>query len=445
MFITKKHLSRRTVLRGAGVALSLPLLDAMIPAATALAQTAAAPKLKAGFFYLPHGAIMNNTPYGAEWDYWTPSGKGDAFKLSPILSSLEKYKGYVTSFSELENAASAGSVHTINPATWLSSRRPDSGVVGASMSTTLDQLIARQISQDTPLPSLELMIEQASLNCGEGLNCAYRNTISWQSPVSPLPMQNNPQVVFEQLFGDGATPEQRASRRALSLSLLDALNEEIRSLDKQLGAADRTRLDGFLTDVREIERRIVQAAERVTDDIEVPDKPAGIPGDVESHINLMYDLQVLAWQTEITRVSTFLMANELSNAVYPASGIRDSFHTLSHHSNSEESKLRFAELNRYHVTLLKRFVDKLAATEDGDGSLLDHAMILYGSGMSDGNSHNHDPLPILLIGGASGALQGNRHLVFPERTPMSNLLLTMLHKLGVEAESFGDSTGTLPV
>src|SRR5690606_18935237 len=176
-----------------------------------------------------------------------------------------------------------------------------------------------------------------------------------------------------------------------------------------------------------------------------PDKPAGIPSDVESHINLMYDLQVLAWQTEITRVSTFLMANELSNAVYPASGIRDSFHTLSHHSNSEESKRRFADLNRYHVSLLERFLDKLATTEDGDGSLLDHAMILYGSGMSDGNSHNHDPLPLLLVGGASGALQGNRHLMFPERTPMSNLLLSMLHKLGVEADSFGDSTGALPV
>src|SRR5690606_28111851 len=237
------------------------------------------------------------------------------------------------------------------------------------------------------------------------------------------------------LFGDGATPEQRASRRALSLSLLDALNEEIRGLDKALGAADRARLDGFLTDVREIERRIVQAAERVTDDIEVPDKPAGIPADVESHIALMYDLQVLAWQTEITRVSTFLMANELSNAVYPNSGVRDSFHTLSHHSNSEESKLRFAELNRYHVALLARFLYKLAVSAHGAGSLMDNAMILYGSGMSDANTHNHDPLPHLLLGGASGGLRGNRHLMLEERTPKSNLLLAMMHKLGVEADS----------
>lgn len=438
-FITRKSLPRRTLLRGAGAALALPVLDAMVPALPLKAQTLPL-RTRLGCIYVPHGATMA---------LWTPKGTGSNFEMSRILEPLEPHRKHLNIISNLGHPLAYGpggatGNHNRSSASYLSGAWAESGTQ-PRLGVTMDQVAVQRIGQDTPLPSLELMIEQASLNCGEGLNCAYRNTISWQSPVSPLPMQNNPQVVFEQLFGDGATPEQRASRRALSLSLLDALNEEIRSLDKQLGAADRTRLDGFLTDVREIERRIVQAAERVTDDIEVPDKPAGIPGDVESHINLMYDLQVLAWQTEITRVSTFLMANELSNAVYPASGIRDSFHTLSHHSNSEESKLRFAELNRYHVTLLKRFVDKLATTEDGDGSLLDHAMILYGSGMSDGNSHNHDPLPILLIGGASGALQGNRHLVFPERTPMSNLLLTMLHKLGVEAESFGDSTGTLPV
>ena len=438
-FITRKSLPRRTLLRGAGAALALPVLDAMVPALPLKAQTLPT-RTRLGCIYIPHGATMAQ---------WTPKDTGSNFEMPRILEPLAAHRKYLNIISNLGHPLAYGpggatGNHNRSSASYLSGAWAESGTQ-PRLGVTMDQVAVQRIGQDTPLPSLELMIEQASLNCGEGLNCAYRNTISWQSPVSPLPMQNNPQVVFEQLFGDGATPEQRASRRALSLSLLDALNEEIRGLDKALGAADRARLDGFLTDVREIERRIVQAAERVTDDIEVPDKPAGIPSDVESHINLMYDLQVLAWQTEITRVSTFLMANELSNAVYPASGIRDSFHTLSHHSNSEESKLRFADLNRYHVSLLARFLDKLATTEDGDGSLLDHAMILYGSGMSDGNSHNHDPLPILLIGGASGALQGNRHLMFPERTPMSNLLLSMLHKLGVEADSFGDSTGALPV
>ena len=438
-FITRKSLPRRMLLRGAGAALALPMLEAMVPALSLKAQTLPN-RTRLGCIYFPHGATMA---------LWTPQGTGSDFELPRILEPLQEHRQYLNIVSNLGHPLAYGpggatGNHNRSSASYLSGAWAESGTQ-PHLGVTMDQVAVQKIGQDTPLPSLELMIEQASLNCGEGLNCAYRNTISWQSPVSPLPMQNNPQVVFEQLFGDGATPEQRASRRALSLSLLDALDEEIRSLDKRLSAADRVRLDGFLTDVREIERRIVQAAEKVTDDIEVPDKPAGIPANVESHIALMYDLQALAWQTEITRVSTFLMANELSNAVYPNSGVRDSFHTLSHHSNSEENKLRFAELNRYHVGLFARFLDKLAATPDGDGSLLDNAMILYGSGMSDGNSHNHDPLPLLLVGGASGALQGNRHLMFPERTPMSNLLLAMLHKLGVEAESFGDSTGALPV
>ncbi len=438
-FITRKALPRRTLLRGAGTLLALPLLDAMLPALSLKAQPAA-PRTRLGCIYFPHGATMAQ---------WTPQQEGKDFALSRILQPLEAHRSHLTVLSNLGHPLAYGPVgatgnHNRSSASFLSGAWAESGAQ-PRLGVTMDQIAVQTIGQDTPLPSLELMIEEASLNCGEGLNCAYRNTISWQSPTSPLPMQNNPQVVFEQLFGDGATPEQRDSRRELSLSLLDALTQEVRTLDKRLSSADRHRLDQFLTDVREIERRIQQAAAKVTDDIDVPGKPAGVPDNVEEHILLMYELQALAWQTEITRVSTFLMANELTNAVYPASGVRDSFHTLSHHSNNEESKLRFAELNRYHVTLLAQFLDKLKATPDGDGSLLDHAMILYGSGMSDGNSHNHDPLPVLLAGGASGALEGNRHLVFPERTPMSNLLLTMLHKLGVEAESFGDSTGALAV
>lgn len=254
-------------------------------------------------------------------------------------------------------------------------------------------------------------------------------------------MQNNPQVVFEQLFGDGATPELRESRRQQSLSLLDAVSDQLSSLNRSLPASDKIRLEQFLTDIREIERRIVQAGAKVTDDINVPDKPNGIPSEIDEHIKLMYDLQVLAWQTEISRVSTFLMAKELSGAVYPASGVRDGFHTLSHHSNSEEQKARFAVLNRYHIGLLAYFMEKLQAIPDGEGTLLDNSMILYGSGMSDGNSHNHDPLPVILAGGASGQLEGNRHIVNPDKTNMSNLLVSMLNVLGIEQERFGDSDG----
>jgi hypothetical protein len=289
------------------------------------------------------------------------------------------------------------------------------------------------------------MINEGSLSCGDGLSCAYRNTISWQSETSPLPMENNPQVVFERLFGDGSTNEERSARRQQALSLLDAVSEQIATLNRTLPADDQARLDLFLTDVREIERRIERAGARSSDALDIPSRPAGIPEDIEAHIKLMMDLQVLAWQADITRVTTFQLASELSNTVYPASGIRDSFHILSHHSNLDENKARFAVLNRYHVGLLAYLLEKLDALPDGDGSLLDHSMILYGSGMSDGNEHNHNPLPVLLAGRAGGALQGGRHLRHAPDTTMSNLLLAMLHKLGIERESFGDSTGALPI
>jgi len=251
--------------------------------------------------------------------------------------------------------------------------------------------------------------------------------------------------VFEHLFGDGANASQRDARRAQSLSLLDSVTTQINTLDKKLSGEDRSRLDQYLTDIREIERRIKQAASHITADIAVPNKPTGIPEDLETHIKLMYDLQALAWQAEITRISTFMMACELSAVVYPKSGVRDGFHTLSHHSNNEDNKARFALINRYHVSLFSYFLDKLDAVKEADGTLLDNSMVMYGSGMSDANSHNHDPLPIILAGRASGRLEGNRHLVFPEKTPMSNLLLSMLDKLGISQNSFGDSTGHLTI
>ena len=440
IFISKKHLSRRTLLRGAGTALALPLLDSMLPAATAFAQSGAVPRTRFGAIYFPHGATMSR---------WTPVDQGKNFTFSEILDPLAPFREQINVITNMTHPLAYGpggatGNHNRSSASYLSGAKALSGAQ-PTLGVTVDQVAARHLGQDTPLPSLALMIEEASLSCGEGLSCAYRNTISWQNDISPLPMQNNPQVVFEQLFGDGATPEQRDARRTQSLSLLDSVTDQISSLDRKLPAADRARLDNFLTDVREIERRIEQAAARVTDDIAVPGKPTGIPDDVDAHIKLMFDLQVLAWQTEITRISTFMLCKELSGAVYPQSGVRDSFHTLSHHSNNEDNKARFAQINRYHVSLLAYFLDKLNNLPDGDGTLLDNSLVMYGSGMSDGNSHNHDPLPVVLAGRAGGALEGNRHLVFPEQTNMSNLLVALLGKLGIAQDSFGDSTAPLTI
>jgi hypothetical protein len=439
-FLSKKHLNRRALLRGVGTTLALPFLSAMLPAATTLAASGAAPKTRFGAIYFPHGATMSR---------WTPADTGKSFTMSEILTPLEPLRSRLNIITNLSHPLAYGpggatGNHNRSSAAFLSGAKAESGAQ-PRLGVTMDQVVAQHLGQNTPMPSLELMIEAASLSCGEGLSCAYRNTISWQNDISPLPMQNNPQVVFEQLFGDGATPEQRDARRTQSLSLLDSVTDQLGSLNKQLPADDKARLDRFVTDVREIERRIQQAADRVTADVAVPDKPTGIPDNVEEHIRLMYDLIALAWQAEITRVSTFLMCNELSTAVYPGSGVRDSFHTLSHHSNNEDNKARFALINRYHVGLFADFCNKLAALPDGDGTLLDNALVLYGSGMSDGNSHNHDPLPIALVGAAGGTLEGNRHLMFPEKTNMSNLLLSLLDKLGLPQDSFGDSTEQLTI
>lgn len=438
-FVTKKHLSRRTFLHGIGITVALPLLESMVPAATALAQTAARPRTRLGAIYFPHGAIMPK---------WTPGGEGTGLALTEILEPLAPYRDQLNVISGLRHAMAYGSGATANhnrsAAAFLSGAFAKTGAQ-PYLGVTMDQVAAREMGQDTPLPSLELAIEGSSLNCGDGLSCSYRDTIAWQGATAPLPMQNNPQVVFEKLFGDGHTMAERADRRRQSLSLLDSVMDEAAALQSRLPAADRQRLDRYLSDVREIERRVIKASEQLTDDLDVPPAPTGVPRDVEEHIKLMYDLQVLAWQTDITRVSTLLLSKELSNATYPNSGVRDAFHTLSHHSNLQENKDRFAQLNHYHVGLFAYFLEKLRATPDGDGTLLDHAMVLYGSGMSDGNQHNHTDLPILLAGGASGRLQGDRHLRHPTDTPMANLLVAMLDKLGIEVDALGDSNGTLSI
>jgi hypothetical protein len=435
-FITRKHLSRRAVLRGGGTILALPLLESMVPAMAATP----APKPRFGAIYFPHGATMAR---------WTPKDEGRDFTFSEILRPLEPYRAHINVISNLRHplaygAGGATGNHNRSSSTFLSGAKAATGAQ-PRLGITADQVAVKTLGQDTPLPSLELTIEGSSMSCGEGLSCAYRNTLSWQGELSPLPMQNDPQVVFEHLFGDGATEAQRAAHRAQSLSLLDSVADQVNGLDRRLPATDRRRLDSFVTDVREIERRIAKAGERVDGDVTLPAKPDGVPDDVESHIKLMYDLMALAWQTEITRVSTFLMAKELSGAVYPQSGVRDSFHILSHHSNNEDNKARFAVLNRYHAGLFAYFLEKLQGIPDGDGTLLDHSLILYGSGMSDANAHDHDPLPIVLAGRAGGTLAGNRHLVQAPATPMSNLLLSMLDKLGCKEERFGDSTGRLAI
>jgi hypothetical protein len=445
MFVTKKHLSRRTVLRGAGVSLGLPLLDAMIPAATALAQTAASPKLRAGFFYLPHGAIMWNTPYGAEIDRWTPSGAGEEFKLSHILEPLEPHKRYVTSFGEIENKAPSNSVHTLVPATWLSGVKPDEEATGALMAPTIDQMIADHIGQDTVLPSLELASETTlqSAACTGGSACYYSSTLSFRNPTTPLPMEFNPRKVFVQLFGAGDTPAEREIIAGRTRSLLDLINERANELKGELGAQDRAVLSDYLESVRETERRVERAADRDLSNIDLPDTPIGELSDFDEQVRLMFDLIVLAYQANVTRVASYFMVGEGTNRTYNHVGVPDAFHPLSHHANNLQRIEKLVTIQRYHVERFAAFVEKLASTPDGDGSLLDHSMLLYGSNMSNSDRHNNYPLPLILVGGGAGALTGGQHIDLPERTTLSNLHLTIVNKAGLEMRSISDSTGEI--
>lgn len=440
VFLTKRHLSRRTLLRGAGAALALPFLESMIPAG-AVRAASSAPRARLACIYVPHGAVMSR---------WTPARVGRDFEFTEILKPLEPFRDFVNVVSGLGlplaygQDASAGANHTRSSAVYLTGAKPGVGAE-AELGVSADQVAARHIGQDVALPSLELCIEGGSLSCGAGLSCAYRNTISWQTPTSPLPMENNPQVVFERLFGDGSTAEERASRRAQARSLLDSIMDEAASLQRTLPASDRARLDRYLTDVREVERRIALAGAQAPGSMKLPTAPTGIPDDFDAHIKLMFDLQVLAWQADVTRVTTLMFAKEVSNAVYPASGVREPFHNLSHHSNVPENIARLAQLNQYHVRTFAYLLEKLRNTPDGEGTLLDHSLVLYGSGMSNSNQHDHDPLPIVVAGGAAGRMKGGRHIQVAAGTPLSNLLLAMLHKLDVPADSFGDSTGTVDI
>jgi Protein of unknown function (DUF1552) len=442
MFITKKHIRRREVLKAAGVTLGLPFLDAMVPAATAQAQTAAVPRLRTGFFYLPHGAIMSNTAHGAAADKWTPSGAGSSFKLSKILASLEPYKKYVSSFGNLENAATAGSVHSFTPATWLSATRPDTGSARAHMATTLDQVIAKVISQDTPLPSLEVASETI-VQSAAGSGGSY-STLSFRDADSPLPMEPNPRKIFLQLFGEGDTPQERASISHQTSSLLDLILDDTKSLRRDLGNKDQAVLDSYLETVREIERRTQKAGAKDLSAFHLPEAPVGELDDFAEQVKLMFDLVALAYQADLTRVASYIMAAEGTNRTYNHIGVPDSFHPVSHHANDLERIEKLVKIQTWHVEKFAEFLSKLAATPDGAGTLLDHSIFLYGSNMSNSDLHNNYPEPNIVVGGGAGRMKlGGQHIVLPERTPIANLHLTLLQKVGVERDKFGDSTGTI--
>jgi len=456
-FVTKKHISRRAVLRGVGAALSLPLLDSMVPAQTPVRKTVAASSpTRLACIEMVHGAA-GSTGEGTNKHYWSPEKTGKDFEFTQTLNPLEPYRDYVTIVSDTDlrpataySASEEGADHFRSSAVYLTAAHPkmtegSDYYVGAS----IDQAYAQKFGQDTPLPSLQLCIEMvdASGACDYGYACVYADTISWADPTTPLPMTLDPRMVFENLFGEGGTAAERQARQKVNRSILDWISHDVARLQKDLGPSDRHRLDSYLDNVREIERRI-QRIEKYNSSGEarqLPSAPLGVPDSYEEHIKLMFDLQVLAFMTDTTRVSAFKMSRDVSGRVFPESGVKTPFHPCSHHGENATKLAEFAKLNRYHVSLLPYFFDKLKNTPDGDGNLLDHSMILYGSPMGDGNVHNHKRVPLVLVGKANGKLAGNTHLRCPDGTPMANVLLTMLQRLGVETDSFGDSTQALAI
>lgn len=444
MFITKKHLPRRTFLRGVGATVALPLLDAMLPAATALANTAARPQARYAFVHLPHGAILGQ---------WTPKTVGRDFDMSPILKPFEAYREYMTVVSNLDHrmatsqtSEEAAGDHDRTASVFLSGahiKRTMGQDIYAGI--TIDQVLANKIGRDTPMPSLELCIEDPGALgvCGAGYSCTYSNTISWSSPTDPNPMERNPQVIFERMFGSGGTPEERRARKKLQASILDSVVEEVSGLQRGLGSSDKARLEDYLQDIREIERRIELAQQRASVVSGDPPENAELP--FEEHTDLMYDLKVMAFKANITRVTTMMLSRDLSGAVYPESGVPDGYHAISHHQDNPTRMERYAKLNAYHMTVVAKFLEKLEATPDVDGNLLDNMLVLYGSPMSNSNAHDHYPLPVVVFGHAAGRYEGNRHIMAAERTPMSNLFLSMAHKQDIEISSHGDSTGLLEI
>ena len=440
MFLTKKSLSRRTILRGAGAAVSLPLLDAMLPAFVPLAKADAKPKMRFGAVYFPNGAIMQQL---------TPKTAGSGFEFPPILKPLEPFKDsliVVTNLTRSHPGSQFGD-HAVSAAGFLTGvwpKRTEAEDVHAN--TTIDQVVAQQIGQDTPLPSLEVATEDFTGyvgGCSPGFSCAYLNTISWSSPSTPLPMEINPRAVFERLFGAAGTAADRQARIQTERSILDSVAEEASGIGQGLGARDRTRLTDYLDNLREIERRIQRQEARGATQVETPDAPIGIPDSFDEHVAILFDLLAVAYQSDTTRVFTFMMSRELSQRTYPQIGVTEQHHSVSHHQNNPVKMAQCVKINTYYVGMYAKFLEKLRTTPDGDGTLLDHSFLVYGAGMADSNVHATDPLPVVAIGGGVGT--GHRHIELPTRTPVGNFWLNVAEKFGKPMDRFGDSTGKTDV
>jgi hypothetical protein len=435
MFITRKHLTRRTVLRGAGTALALPLLDAMIPARTALAQTAAKATPHLGFIYFPHGAVMNR---------WTPTGTGAIGDFGDILKPLDKYKAMTTVFSNIDNPAAVGPVHALSPGTWLSCTRPAFSQEPHG-GTTADQIAAQHIGQDTPMPSLEIATDNRGGGgfCDRDYGCSYASTISFRTPTTPLPMEIDPRKLFIRLFGQGDNAAERARLSKHYGSVLDMVGDEIKDLERAVGPSDKAMLSDYLETVREMERRLEKMEARDLSKVDIPNAPGEAQLPIDQHINLLFDLVALAYQANMTRVFSFMMAAEVSGQTYNHIGVPDAFHPLSHHNNEPAKMDRLVKVQTYHTQVFAKFLDKLAKMPDGDGTMLDHSLFLYGSNMSNSNAHNHYPLPTSIVGGWK-TVKGGQHIVPAEHTPLSNVLLTMLDRAGIPQDKIGDSTGKFP-
>jgi hypothetical protein len=436
MIITKRAIPRRTFLRGMGAAVALPLLDAMVPSMTALAKTAASPVRRLGFIYMPMGCDLAR---------WTPSAQGVVTELSPTLQSLKPVADHLTIFSNLELRNAYPGTHATSNASFLSAAKAKwTESTDYYLGTTVDQVAAQQIGGQTLLPSLELSMDllQTVGQCDNGYACVYQNNLSWSSPTSPLPAEAHPRIVFERLFGEGGSAADRQAALRRRASLLDSVRGDITRLQRTLGPEDRNRVGQYLETVREVERRI-QKAESQTAEVALPDldRPVGVPANYADHARLMFDLQVLALQADVTRVITFQLARETSNRTYPEIGVAEAHHPLTHHGNDPDKVARMAKINAFHVSLFAYYLEKLKATPEGNGTLLDHGLYLYGSGMGDPNVHNHINLPVLIAGNGAGAPGGARHIKYAQPTPLANLHLTMLDRVGVRLDAFADSQG----
>ena len=451
MIVTKLALPRRTFLRGLGATVALPLVDAMVPAFSATVKSAAKPICRMGFIYVPNGVAMNDS-----LNYWTPKGSGAGFDFSPILTPLVPHRDRLTIVSGLaqkqgESLGDGNGEHTRACATWLAGVHPKK-TEGADirLTTTADQIAAAHLGKETVLPSMEMIASEIDLvlggQCEAGYSCAYMNTVSWQSPTTPLPVENNPSVVFDRLFGEGGSPDERLDRMKRKRSLLDRVNSDLARLQRSLGPSDRLRISEYLDAVREVERRIQMAEEQNSNStLPVPNRPIGIPSQYDDHLRLLYDLQWLAYQGDLTRVFSLMYGRELNSRSYPEIGISEPHHGLSHHGDRPEQIEKFSRLNTYQVQLFAYFLDKLRSTPDGDGNLLDHTILLYGGAMSNPNVHLHVNLPLVVAGGGAGTLKGGRHLTFDpaKNVPMTNLLVSLLDKAGVAVERLGDSNGRI--